>query len=36
MSEELIAFKESMMEVLLDLMTERFMSERGLYVGVHA
>jgi hypothetical protein len=36
MSEGLTAVEESMTEVLLDLMTERVMSERGLSVGVQA
>jgi hypothetical protein len=36
MSEELNAIKESVTEVLLDLMTERVMSERGLSTGVQA
>jgi hypothetical protein len=36
MSEELTAVEESVTEVLLDLMTERVMSERGLSVGVQA
>jgi hypothetical protein len=36
MSEELNAVEESVTEVLLDLMTERVMSERGLSVGVQA
>jgi hypothetical protein len=36
MSEELNAVQESMTEVILDLMTERVMSERGLSVGVQA
>jgi hypothetical protein len=35
MSEELNAVEEFMTEVLLDLMTKRPMSERGLSVGVH-
>jgi hypothetical protein len=36
MSEELNAVEESVTEVLLDLMTERVMSERGLSTGVQA
>jgi hypothetical protein len=36
MSEELTTVKESMTEVLLDLMTKRVMSKRGLSVGVQA
>ena len=34
MSNELTAVEESVMEVLLDLMTERVMSERGVSTGV--
>jgi hypothetical protein len=34
MSDELDIVKESVTEVLLDLMTERVMSERGLSTGV--
>jgi hypothetical protein len=34
MSEELTAIEESVTKVLLDLMIERVMSERGLFVGV--
>jgi len=36
MPEELNPVKESMIEVLLNLMTERVMSERGLSLGVQA
>jgi hypothetical protein len=36
MSDELTAVEESVMEVLLDLMTERVMSERGVSTGVQA
>jgi hypothetical protein len=36
MSKELIAFEESIMKVLLELMTERVMSERGVSTGVQA
>jgi hypothetical protein len=34
MSADLTAVEESMIEVILNLMTERVMSERGLFVGV--
>jgi hypothetical protein len=33
MSDELTAVDESVTKVLLDLMTERFMSERGMTIG---
>jgi hypothetical protein len=36
MSEELNAVEESVTKILLDLMTERVMLERGLSVGVQA
>jgi hypothetical protein len=36
MSDELIAVEESVTEVLLDLITERVMSERGISTGVQA
>jgi hypothetical protein len=36
MSEELNVVKESVIELLLKLMTERVMSERGLSLGVQA
>jgi Ni,Fe-hydrogenase III large subunit len=36
MSEELSAVEESVKEVLIDLMTERVMSERVMSVGVQA
>jgi hypothetical protein len=36
MSDELTAVEESVTEVLLDLMTERVMSERGMSTGVQA
>jgi hypothetical protein len=36
MSEELSAVEESVKEVLIDLMTERVMSKRVIFVGVHA
>jgi hypothetical protein len=36
MSKELNTVEESVTEVLLNLMTERVMSERGLSIGVHA
>jgi hypothetical protein len=36
MSEELSAVEESVKEVLIDLMTERVMSERVMFVGVQA
>jgi hypothetical protein len=36
MSKELSTVKESMKEVLIDLMTERVMYERVMYVGVQA
>jgi hypothetical protein len=36
MSDELTAVEESVKEVLLNLMTERFMSERGVSIGVQA
>jgi hypothetical protein len=34
MSDELATVEESLIEVLLDLMTERVMSERGLSTGL--
>jgi hypothetical protein len=34
MSEELSTLKESVKEVLIDLMIERVMSERVMFVGV--
>jgi hypothetical protein len=34
MSEELSALEESVKEVLIDLMTGRFLSERVMFVGV--
>jgi hypothetical protein len=36
MSDEITAVEESIMKVLLDLMTERAMSERGVSTGVQA
>jgi hypothetical protein len=36
MSEELSSLKESVKEVLIDLMTEKVMSKRVMYVGVQA
>jgi hypothetical protein len=36
MSDELTAVEESVTEFLLDLMTERVMSERGVSTGVQA
>jgi hypothetical protein len=36
MSDELIVVEESVTEVLLDLMTERVISERGVSIGVQA
>jgi hypothetical protein len=36
MSDELTAVEESVTKVLLDLMTERVMSERGVSTGVQA
>jgi hypothetical protein len=36
MSDELTAVEESVTEILLDLMTERVMSERGVSTGVQA
>jgi hypothetical protein len=36
MSEELTIVEELVMELLLDLMTKRVMSERGIFVGVQA
>jgi hypothetical protein len=36
MSDELTVVEESVTEVLLNLMTERFMSERGVSTGVQA
>jgi hypothetical protein len=36
MSDELTAVEESITEVLLDLRTERVMSERGMSTGVQA
>jgi hypothetical protein len=36
MFEELSAVEESVKEVLIDLMTERFMSERVMSIGVQA
>jgi hypothetical protein len=36
MSYELTTIEESITEVLLELMTERFMSERGVSIGVQA
>jgi hypothetical protein len=36
MSDELTTIEESVTEVLLDLMTERVMSERGVSTGVQA
>jgi hypothetical protein len=36
MSDELTAVKESITEIMLDLMTERVMWERGVSIGVQA